>query len=960
MPSSTEQRGEGDKRDIKPEEKAKEENKIASEGPKDPAVKNAERKGHVDEEKEELDEDQNRTIEEVCEGLKCGKDGLSSSDAEGRLTEYGQNVIEEKKQNPVLQFLGFMWNPLAWAMEVAAIASVILGDYLDFGLILGLLFVNSCISFFEEHNASSAIAELKNQLAPTADVKRDGKWQSIEAAKVVPGDVYRIKLGDIIVADGKILAAHGQCKVDQAALTGESLPANKKVGDVVYSGSGVKQGDMELLVTKTGEHTFFGKATALLQETGEEGHFQRVLRSIGFFCISFIAVFVLVELLVTFLAPARGYPCAGVHECYNIDNSLVLIVGGVPIAMPTVLSVTMAIGAYKLSKKQAIVSRLTAVEELAAMDILCSDKTGTLTQNKLTVDQPFCVEGVDAKKVQFDAALACKRDAEGSDAIDDALIKFNEDKEGIAKWEVLEFIPFNSETKRAESTVKNGEGKTIKVTKGAPQIILEMSRNQAEISDVMEKKIDEFAMGGYRALGVAINETPNDEKGWFMEGVIPMSDPPREDTKHTIEELQKKGIRVKMVTGDQTAIAKEIARRIGMGDNILKNATISKMDTDSPEFYKLIDESDGFAQVLPENKYNIVKALQGRHHTVGMTGDGANDAPALKRADIGIAVEGATSAARAAADIVLVAPGLSVIADAVYGARQIFQRMQTYTIYAVTSTVRLVMTFFFLTVCWNFYFPTLITIILAVCNDGTMISIAKDRVLPSDYPDTWNLQVVFGKAIIIGGYLTGSTIVLFALVYNCGFLYNWFDLPSLLDNQVRMLIYLNISVTGLGTIFSVRNQHFFFSNRPGVLPVIAFLIAQAAASCMAAYGFRGYPYGPYGLQGCGWGWVLFVWLWSIAILLPIDFVKLGAEDVMRAIPQVNVPSNFFHNMIKKLPWRTRDNLNKHVLSEHYHHKPHFKTTGTRETKFAAADVEHRRSIQINRATSGKSAPPKST
>eukprot|EP01117_Protostelium_nocturnum_P007792 TRINITY_DN278_c0_g1_i1.p1 TRINITY_DN278_c0_g1~~TRINITY_DN278_c0_g1_i1.p1 ORF type:complete len:959 (+),score=353.59 TRINITY_DN278_c0_g1_i1:524-3400(+) len=896
------------------------------------------------------DEDESEPLDKVFERLGSNKEtGLSSGEVEKRLGESGLNEIPEKKQNKVLLFLSFMWNPLAWAMEVAAIGSIILGDYLDFGLIFGLLLINSIISFYEESNASSAIAELKSQLAPTADVKRDGQWKSIEAKNVVPGDIYRIKLGDIIVADGRIFKVHGSCKIDQAALTGESLPVGKKAGDICYSGSGVKQGDMELIVTKTAGNTFYGKAAALLQETGEEGHFQKVLRSIGFFCISYILVFVIVELLVQFLA--RSPPCNNVHDCHTVDNVLVLIVGGVPIAMPTVLSVTMAIGAYNLSKKQAIVSRLTAVEELAAMDILCSDKTGTLTQNKLTVDEPFCSEGFDAKQVLFDSVLACKRDAKGVDAIDDALVNFNKDKEGILKYEVLEFVPFNSETKRAESTVKNPEGKTVKYTKGAPQVILEMSQNRDAISEAMNQKIDDFAGHGYRALGVAKNETPDDESGWVMEGLIPMSDPPRIDTKHTIEELQKKGIKVKMVTGDQTAIGKEIARRIGMGSNILENKKIAKMDTDSPEFYKLIDESDGFAQVLPESKYNIVKALQANKHVVGMTGDGANDAPALKRADIGVAVEGATSAARAAADIVLVAPGLSVIADAVLGARQIFQRMKTYTIYAVTTTVRLVLTFFILTVAWNFYFPTLITVILAVCNDGTMISISKDRVLPSDNPDSWNLRVIFGMAIILGIYLTVSSILLFALVYHTRFLYDWFNMQYMVDNQIRMLIYLNISITGLATIFSVRSSKFFFTHRPGLPVIVSFIIAQTIASCIAAYGFRSYPYAPYGLQGCGWGWVLFCWIYSVVWVLPIDFVKLGAEDFMTKLPEFEPKfiKDLPHSRFSKfLPWRTRNRLNQHVLSTSYHHVPHLKATGSKETKFAQADMEHRRSIQIAR------------
>jgi len=356
-----------------------------------------------------------------------------------------------------------------------------------------------------------------------------------------------------------------------------------------------------------------------------------------------------------------------------------------------------------------------------------------------------------------------------------------------------------------------------------------------------------------------------------------MSDPPRHDTKETVENVIKNGIMVKMITGDQRAIGREVARRIGMGTNIYNAKKLPRKEDSTPETDKLIEQADGFAQVLPEDKFNIVRTLQRLGHTVGMTGDGVNDAPALKRADIGIAVSGATSAARAASDIVLLSPGLGVISAAILGSRVIFQRMRSYSTYAISVTVRLVLTFFLLTAIWDFLYPTLIIVILAITNDGTILTISRDRVKPSPKPDRWNLFQIFGTSIVIGSYLTCSTIILFLLSNDTRAFNNWFSLHRLGDEQLRAIIYLNISITGFLSLFFIRTTKWFWEIRPDWFLLGALVVSQTAATFLSVYGLAGYPHQDRGFRGCGWGWALFVWIWSLIWLAPMDFIKFGSR-----------------------------------------------------------------------------------
>jgi H+-transporting ATPase len=670
------------------------------------------------------------------------------------------------------------------------------------------------------------------------------------ARELVPGDVIRLRLGDIVPADARLLAGD-PVQVDQSALTGESLSVTRKPGEAVFSGSIIKRGEADAMVYATGENTYFGKTAQLVQEAITVSHFQRAVLKIGDYLIALAVALVLVIVTVALF---RHDPILS-----TLEFALVLLVAAIPVAMPTVLSVTMAVGARLLAKKQAIVTKLSAIEELAGVDVLCSDKTGTLTQNKLTLGDPFCVNNIPADQVILWAALASR--AEDKDTIDLAVIGGVKDDKALKAFQVIHFQPFDPVHKRTEATVKASDGKQFFVAKGAPQVILEMSTNAGEVKPAIEKAVNEFAGRGFRSLGVA---RADQENKWQFVGVLPMFDPPREQAKATIASAEQMGVKVKMVTGDQLAIAQETSRQLGLGTNIL-DATVLRdsKDQQSQQSVASIEKADGFAQVFPEDKYNIVDVLEKHGHMVGMTGDGVNDAPALKKADCGIAVSGATDAARAAASIVLLAPGLSVIIDAIKESRRIFQRMNSYAIYRITETLRVL---FFMTLAilvFNFYPVTAVMIvIIAVLNDGAILSIAYDNVHYKDKPEAWNMRLVLGISTVLG---------VIGVVAAFGLFYLGERVFHLDHAHVQTLMYLKLSVAGHLTIFLTRTRGPFWSIRPARILWIAVLGTQTVATLIAVYGLFMTP--------LGWGWAAFVWGYALAWALVNDRVKLLAYKI---------------------------------------------------------------------------------
>jgi H+-transporting ATPase len=789
-------------------------------------------------------------LDELEARLKTSSQGLSQSGAAERLQQYGYNELPEKKVNPILKFISFFWGPIPWMIEAAVILSAIARHWEDFGIILALLIVNAIVGFWEEYQAGNTIAALKEKLALAARVIRDGKWATIAARELVPGDIIRMRNGDIVPADSRLLEGN-PIQVDQSALTGESLPVTHDSGDAVFSGSIIKQGEINGLVYATGEDTYFGKTAQLAEEATSVSHFQRAVLKIGDYLIVIALILVI---LILGVALYRGD-----NMLTTVEFALVLTIAAIPVAMPTVLSVTMAVGARFLALKQAIVSRLASIEELAGMDILCSDKTGTLTQNKLTLGDVFCVKGTDPDELILSAAFASR--VEDQDPIDLAVLSALREDMQQERYQVTHFQPFDPVSKRTEATVKGPQGPEFRVTKGAPQVILGLAANADQVRDEVEEAVNSFAGRGFRSLGVAKS---NEDDQWQFLGVIPLYDPPREDSKETIETAKQMGINIKMVTGDQIAIGKEIAGQLDLGANILDAGIFEETrHYRTGQLDDLIEAADGFAQVFPEHKYHIVDVLQKRDHIVGMTGDGVNDAPALKKADAGIAVSGATDAARSAADIVLLTPGLSVIIDAIKESRKIFQRMNSYAIYRIAETIRVLLFMTLSILFFNFYPVTAVMIVLlALLNDGAILSIAYDRVHYSDRPEKWDMPMVLGMATVLG---------IVGVIASFGLFYLGERVFHFNRDFIQSLMYLKLSVAGHLTIFVTRTRKSFWSIRPAPILLGAVLITQMVATLITVYGVFMNP--------IGWGWALAVWGYALVWFLLADRVKLLAYRI---------------------------------------------------------------------------------
>ena len=787
---------------------------------------------------------------EVIERLNSSADGLSEEEAVRRLKQYGYNELPEERRSAILQFLSYFHGTIPYMIMAAAIISGVLGHYPTLIIILVLLVMNAVVGFREEYQAGNVIAALKEKLAVQATVRRGGRWQTVQARGLVPGDVLRLRIGSIIPADAKLLEGDA-IQVDQSALTGESLPVEHAAGDAVYSGTIVKRGEIDAVVYATGGSSYYGKTAHLVESAKTVSHLQQAIMRIANYLL---IVAVVLAVLIIGVAVDRHDPILMV-----LQFVLVLVVAAVPVAMPAVMSVTMALGAGKLAAKQAIVTRLSSVEEVAGIDVLCSDKTGTLTQGSLTPGKPFSVPGVSPEEVMLAAALASR--AEDKDPIDLAVLSGLADKTRLDGYRAGHFTPFDPVSKRTEAVVTGADGKPFKVTKGAPQVVSALDAAIGEARGEVDRAIGDFAARGFRSLGVA---RAGEDGRWRFLGVIPLHDPLREDSKSTIEAAEELGLRVKMVTGDQMAIAKEISRELGLGPNIVDASVFGETrQHESGQLSDAIERADGFAQVFPEHKYHIVDVLQQRGHIVGMTGDGVNDAPALKKADAGIAVSGATDAARSAASIALLSPGLSVIVDAIREARRIFERMLSYAVYRISETVALLGFLTITIIAFHVYPVTAIMIVfLAILNDGSILSIAYDNTRSAPEPLRWKMGWVMGMSGALGAFAVARSLGIYFIA----------DLALGMHGGALMtMIYLNLSVGGILTLYAARTRGPFWTVAPGRPLLLVTLTAQLIATVISVYGLLVTP--------IGWVNAGIVWGYCAVLFLLQDRVKLIASGL---------------------------------------------------------------------------------
>jgi H+-transporting ATPase len=849
-------------------------------------------------------------IDETIRELQTDRErGLESGEAAVRIAREGYNEITEREEPLWHRLFRRFWGPIPWMIEMAAILSALVQKWEDFFIIAILLLVNAGLDFFQEHRALNALKALKQRLTAEIIVRRDGEFKTIPARELVPGDVVKLRIGNIVPADVQLVQGD-YLLIDQSALTGESLPVSKKVNEVAYASTIVKQGEMLALVVNTGANTNFHTVVALVAKASleERSHFQKMVIRIGDFLITMtVALVVLIVMVALFRHE---------HLLEIARFALVLTVASIPVALPAVLSVTMAVGAMNLARRKAIVSKLTAIEELAGVDVFCSDKTGTLTKNEMHVAEPVVRDGVDERDLFLVAALASR--LENRDPIELPIFQYIKEHFPELDWKSYgqkEFIPFDPIHKRTEARIERGADRFVAV-KGAAQVLLGMTRLSDDETQHIHQTVDRLAAKGYRTL--AVGRRRGDAPLELL-GLIPLYDPPRDDSKQVIADMQNHGVEVKMVTGDNLAIAKEIGRLLGLKQRtmrsdqlsgtagnellslaaVLSSAIYQRLKPDVPrkeaqrfsdgvmktvetlydtrllerEFIhthesaivEMIESVDIFAEVVPEDKYRIVDTLQKAGHIVGMTGDGVNDAPALKKADCGIAVSNAADAARAAAAIILTAPGLGVINEAVKQARITFERMKSYSIFRIAETIRIILFMTLSIVVFNFYpITALMIILLALLNDIPILAIAYDNTRVNTRPVRWNMPEMLAVSSVLGIAGVLASFLLFYLLKENGFS----------DDLIRSLLFLKLIVAGHSTLYITRAQGWFW-RRPWPAPLLfgATFGTEIIGTLIAVYGFLITP--------IGWKYALWMWAYALAWFVFNDAVKIGAYRLLR-------------------------------------------------------------------------------
>ncbi len=745
--------------------------------------------------------------------------GLNQSDVVSRLKLYGYNEVPEKKANPIVRFVKKFWGLTAWMLEAIIFLSWILQKYIDLYVVTALLFLNSILGFAEEQRASTAVEELKEKLHVNARVLREGAWTAVSARELVPGDVIRVRTGDFVPADVKI--ENGELEVDQSALTGESMTAEKKQDDLLYSGSIVKRGEATGFVVLTGNKTYFGKTAQLVQIAGPKLHIEEVVSQV----VKWLAIIVIVMLSAAVIFSAAK----GLNLLEILPLMLVLLLSIIPVALPAMFTVSMALGSVQLVKAGVLVTRLSASEEAATMDVLCVDKTGTITMNKLSVAKITPMNGFKEEDVILYGFFASQE--ADQDPIDLAFIAAARQRK-IADGLFVQktFVPFDPQTRSTSATVQM-QGEEFQVMKGAVNVIASACGLDMNELKELDAKVEEFAEKGYRTLAVAKSNSAGNSQ---LVGLATLYDAPRPDSRKLIQELRELGISVKMLTGDALPIAEEVAKDVGLGEKITRASDLKGyLKGNTLNAVEIPEKSDGFAEIYPEDKYTIVKTLQSKAHIVGMTGDGVNDAPALKQAEVGIAVSNATDVAKGAASAILTKEGLSGIVDLVKIGRSIFERITTWILNKVITTamvVPFVVFSFFLT--GQFVVSALVMILLLFMTDFVKLALSTDNVRWSKEPDTWDIVNLVKVALVLAVVSIGE---LFGMLY-IGFTYLGFtaENPTVQTFTFTMLFY-----AAMFLLLNVRERQHFWSSAPSKALTAAIVGDMIVGVLVPTFGIAG-------------------------------------------------------------------------------------------------------------------------
>lgn len=749
------------------------------------------------------------------------KSGLSEDEVKKRIQQYGYNEIEEKKESSIKRLAKKFWGLTSWMLEITMVLTLVLGKYLDFYVVTGLLLLNVILGFAQEQRASSALEALKQKLHVMTKVIRDGTWKSVSARELVPGDIIRVRAGDFVPADLRII--EGNVEVDQSALTGESLTVSKEKEEQVFSGSIIRRGEITGVVVGTGARTFFGKTTELVKIAKPKLQMEEV--------ISQVVKWLLVMVIVLLGAALAFSAIEGQNLFDLLPLALVLLVSAIPVALPAMFTITMALGSMELSKKGVLVTRLSASEDAASMDALCVDKTGTITFNTLSVVDVAPMNGHTQDYVIAYGALASQE--ANQDPIDLAFINDAKNRKmDISKYTVKQFIPFDPSTKRTEAVV-NFDGHEIKILKGAVNIITQLCKMDEKTQAQVKSAVARMADNGYRSLGVALLDGNKTE----LVGIVGLYDKPRPDSSKLITELRGLGIAVKMLTGDAAPIARRMAKLVGLGDNVTEASEFRKI-TDETKVAEIIEKSDGFAEIYPEDKYKIVKSLQLKKHITGMTGDGVNDAPALRQAEVGIAVSNATDVAKGAASVVLTQEGLINIVDLVKIGRMIFQRIVTWIFNKVVKVFQIVVFVVAAFFIWGkFIVGTFDVLLLLFLIDFVTLSISTDHVRWSKSPDKWDVNWLVKVSMVLGIAVVLESLLIAYLGVN------YFGLLGNLS-KLHTFGFDILLVSGMFTIFVVRERGHFWKSRPSnvlLVAIIADIILSSAISIIGIPGLAPIP-----------------------------------------------------------------------------------------------------------------------